>query len=48
MLTIAILIAVAWLMSASWGRRALPFESGVAFALAGLIMAGLLMTGKLV
>jgi hypothetical protein len=48
MLTIAILIAVAWLLSTSWVRRAIPAESAVAFAMVGAVMVGLLLMGRLV
>ncbi len=42
------MIAVAWILSTRWVRRALPFESAVAFGVAGVVMVSLLLSGRLV
>lgn len=47
LLTIVVFVAIAWLLSSSWTRRAVPFESFVAFAFAGVVMVTLLVTGRL-
>lgn len=47
LLTVILFIAVAFIASSSWVRRALPFESFLAVGAAGLIMVALLFTGQL-
>lgn len=47
LLTIILFVAAAWLLSSGWVKRAVPFESFLAFGFAGIIMVALLMTGRL-
>lgn len=43
----ALLVGVAWLLSRATVRRMVPFESLSAVMVAGVIMVGLLLTGRL-
>lgn len=45
--TIVLFVLAAWLLSSPWVKRALPFESFLAFGFAGVIMVALLMAGQL-
>ena len=47
MISIILLVGVAVLLSTGIMRKALPFESLLAFGLAGAIMMGLLLSGNL-
>ncbi len=47
LVTMALFVAIAWLLSSSWTRRAVPFESFLAFGFAGVAMVTLLFAGWL-